>query len=194
MAADGRAKFGDDSISSDSRTKLLTVGLWSIGCSGPVRGSNLLEESAEAVLSPPADLTLSRQAQWIAERLRAIAIDDGWIPRANCDAHPRMWDWQFLLGHPRGLWYIAGDMSITSQELVATGSGADYATGALEVLAETALPEVAVCRAVEVAIRHDTSCGGRILCHELLADADQARASVWGEEGRSRNPVKLRAV
>lgn len=195
LAADGRSTFSDRAISSETRVKLHAFGPWSIASTGPARLCNLIAREGARLfpmLNPYPEIPLSAQVDGIADALREMVKADGWPILTGNEGSPPAWDLSFVLGHPGGLWVMTGDLTASKQTMIGFGSGGDYASGALEALRDLQVePAEAVGRAVEIAIRRDSGCGGRILCHELRVGAETARVSVWGEQGRSRNPVRL---
>lgn len=86
-------------------------------------------------------------------------------------------DSNFLVVSPGGIFHVTDAMPVLEVDrFYAIGSGKEYAFGALDVLYEQDLdPAALATRAVQTAIRFDSSCGGEIVCDTLKLKRSRQR-------------------
>lgn len=127
-----------------------------MGCSGNSKLQLLIRKSLDVIVAD--------HDEWgVAKRIRAALDDDKWA-HMTCDdgKGPANYGMSIALATPSQVFLISADFMVqpfADGDLMAVGSGADYAIGAGEVL-RAASPEARVRAAIQTAIKWDTGCGG----------------------------------
>lgn len=138
IAEAGRVHMGCDSCASDGhrryvqvRSKITRKGGFLIGHSGSIRFADLIEH----VWAPPERLEASTDSSYmcvqVATSIRTLLRDNGLMQRKD-DVESASNCWA-VIGYRGGLWSMEPDlqMRVDSIGYAATGSGLDYAIGAL---------------------------------------------------------------
>lgn len=161
----GTITVGSDRRATSGRAfdfdhKWTRLGPWWVGRAGPRRLASVLASIAD----PAADVG------GLVEQIKAGVADDGWKPIEDA-GDPAYYKLQFLAVLGGSAWRINGSfdtMEIPAGELVAIGSGEDFAHGAFHALRDDGLePEDLVWRCLKAAIELDPGCGGDPFVHNI---------------------------
>lgn len=135
-------------------TKWVRRGVWAFGVSGVCRALPLIAAGPEVPQDSPLAVGI-----W----LRNALLEDGFQPLEEGGGGPKVFDVSVLLARAGRLWLLDGSLTplaVPAGQLMATGSGREYARGAAHALGE-APPEDRVRAAVQAAIDLEyEGCGG----------------------------------
>lgn len=155
---------GSDSIGSgdglayDFGSKLINKGNYVVAFANSYRVGDIIREGEFF----PSDINTMDDLREFRDRLKEALVEDGCSASARSEetvAHPIA----LIIISSTGMFLIESDYQLHKVKgYIANGSGADIATGALRAaLSITGSAEVAVRKAIDAAIHHSTTCGGR---------------------------------
>ncbi|MCL5269865.1 MAG: hypothetical protein M1457_04760 [bacterium] len=168
LAADTQTNFGSFKVKPDNHraAKIRRVGPVYVAATGWGKYDDILENYLAG--RRPPDLTTRPAIFSFFMKLWKDLHEKYSFVKDQCaendDSPFGDLDASFLIASPRGIYEVAGDMSVTAFEhYFAIGSGGEFAMGALFALYDTDLPAEALARrAVEAAIAFNVHCGGEI--------------------------------
>jgi len=177
LATDSLTSFGSMQLPSEnlSPTKVVKCGASWIAGTGWSKYDLILRDYIGRTKRPPKldnDIAIFRffHTLWgdLQKRYSLVneQADDKDSPFGDLDS-------SFLIVSPKGIFYVASDMSVTEfDRYFAIGSGQDYALGACHVLGSTRQSAAKVAStAAEAACAYDAYCGGEINIVEVKCKA-----------------------
>jgi ATP-dependent HslUV protease, peptidase subunit HslV len=175
LATDSKRTFGSGAVPEANLRdlKLRKVGAAYIATTGWGIYTNILDDYLKAgrmpKLTDATSIFAFFRTFWKALHDRYAFVND---QCSETDSPFGDLDAAFLVASPKGIFYVACDMSVTEFEnYYAVGSGAAYALGALHaVYAPRVTAEAAARKAVAAASALDIYCGGDVNLVTVRAD------------------------
>ncbi|HEX7480767.1 MAG TPA: hypothetical protein VF331_23400 [Polyangiales bacterium] len=175
LATDSKRTFGSGAVPESNLRdlKLRKIGAAVIATTGWGIYTNILDDYLKSGRTPrltdSASIFAFFKTFWKALHDRYAFVND---QCSDTDTPFGDLDAAFLVASPKGIFYVACDMSVTEFEnYYAVGSGAPYALGALHVTYSARASAEAVARkAVAAASALDIYCGGDVNIVKLRAD------------------------
>ena len=166
LAADSQIMNGPSRISL-SHPKIFEWGGFLVGASGYTRLTTLV--ATRAAVSGTGVPPFSNIYEAV-DLLRELVLRDGWKARDGDDGPPGM-GISLLVAGDHGLWSICTSWSVVQADEgtpIGVGQGSEYAEGAAAAFLQGGLsPDNALHKAIEVAMRYNVNCGGRIVTRSL---------------------------